>query len=48
MIDRTTRRPRGFAFVEMEVSAAQDALDQLDNTEFCGRNLRVSEAKQRS
>jgi hypothetical protein len=47
MTDRATRRPRGYAFVEMESNAGQEAIRQLDNTEFCGRNLRVSEAKQR-
>jgi hypothetical protein len=47
MTDRATRRPRGYGFVEMDASAAHVALAQLDNTEFCGRTLRVSEAKQR-
>jgi RNA recognition motif len=47
MTDRATRRPRGYAFVEMEANAAREALSQLDNTDFCERNLRVSEAKQR-
>lgn len=47
MTDRATRRPRGYAFVEMESNAAREALSQLDNTEFCERNLRVSEAKER-
>ncbi len=47
MLDRTTHRPRGYAFVEMESNAAHKAISQLDNTEFCERNLRVSEAKQR-
>ncbi len=48
MTDRATRRPRGYGFVEMESSAARKAQSKLDNTDFCGRNLRVSEAKQRS
>lgn len=47
MMDRATRRPRGYAFVEMDAAGAQQAIKQLDNTEFCGRNMRVSEAKQR-
>jgi RNA recognition motif-containing protein len=47
MTDRATRRPRGYAFVEMDSNAAQQAIKQLDNTEFCGRNLRVSEANQK-
>lgn len=48
MMDRATRRPRGYAFVEMEANGAREAIKQLDNTEFCERNLRVSEAKQKS
>ncbi len=48
MTDRATRRPRGYAFVEMELNAGREALSQLDNVEFCGRALRVSEAKQRN
>ncbi len=47
MMDRTTHRPRGYAFVEMASDAAHEAIKQLDNTEFCERNLRVSEAKQK-
>lgn len=47
MMDRATRRPRGYAFVEMDAAGAQEAIEQLDNTEFCGRNMRVSKAKQR-
>ncbi len=47
MMDRTTHRPRGYAFIEMESNAAHEAINQLDNTAFCERNLRVSEAKQR-
>jgi len=47
MMDRTTHRPRGYAFVEMESNAAREAIGQLDNTVFCERNLRVSEAKQK-
>ena len=47
MIDRATRRPRGYAFVEMDSNAAHEAIKHLDNTEFYGRTLRVSEAKQK-
>ena len=47
MTDRNTRRPRGYAFVDMEKSAGRKALSALDNIEFCGRNLKVSEAQQR-
>lgn len=47
MLDRATRRPRGYAFVEMEHNAGRKAMEGLDGVEFCGRTLRVSEAKQR-
>ena len=47
MTDRATRRPRGYAFVEMDANGAREAVSQLDNTDFCERNLRVSEAKQK-
>lgn len=47
MTDRTTRRPRGYGFVDMEANAGRKAMSALDNTEFCGRNLKVSEAQQR-
>ncbi|MDT8385273.1 MAG: RNA-binding protein [Gammaproteobacteria bacterium] len=47
MTDRTTRRPRGYGFVDMEANAGRRAMSALDNTEFCGRNLKVSEAQQR-
>ncbi len=47
MTDRETRRPRGYGFVEMEGNGALIAIKKLDGTEFCGRTLRVSEAKQR-
>ncbi|MFA6773655.1 MAG: RNA-binding protein, partial [Sphaerochaeta sp.] len=45
IIDRETRRPKGFGFVEMEDdSAAIAAISQLDGQDFGGRNLRVNEA----
>ena len=48
MTDRNTRRPRGYGFVDMEMNAGRKALSALDNTEFCGRNLKVSEAQHRN
>lgn len=47
MTDRNTRRPRGYGFVDMEANAGRAAMSALDNTDFCGRNLKVSEAQQR-
>lgn len=45
--DRDTGRFRGFAFVEMEDSAANSAINALDGTEFDGRTLKVNEARPR-
>jgi len=47
MIDRETRRPRGFGFVEMNSSGAKKALKALDGYEFVGRSLRVNVANER-
>jgi RNA recognition motif-containing protein len=44
--DRTTRRSRGFGFVEMLSKAeGENAVAQLDGKEIAGRPLRVSKAK---
>lgn len=44
--DRTTGRPRGFAFVEFdESSSAAVAIQKLDGHDLNGRNLRVNEAQ---
>lgn len=48
MTDRQTRKPRGYGFVEMDSSGAKRAMSELNNLEFCGRPIRVSEAKQRA
>ncbi len=46
--DRETGRPRGFAFVEMEEEAKEDAaIEALDGSEWMGRELRVNKAKPR-
>ena len=45
--DRETGRPRGFAFVEMEESAAEAAMKALDGTDIGGRSLRVNEAQEK-
>ncbi len=47
MKDRKTRRPRGFAFVEMDAAGATKAIKKLDGAELLGRNLRVSEGSER-
>ena len=47
MKDRATRRPRGFAFVEMNERGATKAIKSLDGKEFMGRKLRVNEGAER-
>ena len=47
-IDRVTDRPRGFAFVEFGDAATVSEAMKLDGTELNGRNLRVSEARDRA
>jgi RNA recognition motif-containing protein len=43
--DRETGRSRGFAFVQMEPGAAQQAAEECDGFELDGRVLRVNEAQ---
>ncbi|MFW5488059.1 MAG: RNA recognition motif domain-containing protein [Desulfovibrio sp.] len=45
--DRETGRPRGFGFVEMDDQGALDAIENLDGTDFGGRNIKVNEARPR-
>ncbi len=45
--DRETGRPRGFAFVEMDDSAAGNAISALNGKEINGRPLRINEARER-
>jgi cold-inducible RNA-binding protein len=48
MMDRTTGRPRGFAFVTMSSpEEAQKALDALNGKELGGRTLTVNLARPR-
>jgi cold-inducible RNA-binding protein len=48
MMDRTTGRPRGFAFVTMSSpEEAKKAIDALNGTMLGGRNLTVNEARPR-
>lgn len=47
--DRMTGRSRGFAFVEMGTEEeAQQAVARLNGAELHGRNINVSEARERS
>ena len=46
--DRHTGQPRGFGFVEMEDEGADSAISALDSTDFGGRTLRVSVARERT
>jgi len=46
--DRETGRAKGFGFVTMNnADEATKAIDELNDKEFDGRNLRVNEAKPR-
>lgn len=46
--DRETGRLRGFAFVEMETEAEEEAaIEALDGTEWMGRDLKVNKARPR-
>jgi len=47
MRHRQSRRPRGFAFVEMPPRQADKAIKSLDGREFMGRQLRVREGNER-
>ncbi len=45
--DRETGRSRGFGFVEMADSAANDAIEALNGSDIGGRELVVNEARPR-
>ncbi|MGD8558276.1 MAG: RNA-binding protein [Gammaproteobacteria bacterium] len=48
MIDKATRKPRGYGFVEMPHDDANKAIAKLDGVSFIGRNLKISEANERA
>ena len=48
MTDKVTRKPRGYGFIEMDQKGAELALEQLNEEEFMGRELRVSHANEPS
>lgn len=46
--DRTTGRPRGFAFVEFVEEESEDkAIEQLDGAEWMDRQIKVNKARPR-
>ncbi|MFW5813016.1 MAG: RNA recognition motif domain-containing protein [Fibrobacterota bacterium] len=45
--DRETGRSRGFGFIELENPNADAAIEELGDTIFGGRNLRISKARDR-
>jgi len=45
--DRDTGRSRGFGFIEMDDSDAEQAISKLDGREMDSRPLRVNEAQER-
>ena len=48
IMDRETGRSKGFAFVEMpETSDAEEAIENLHEAEFKGRNMRVNQSEER-
>jgi len=48
ILDKITKRPRGFGFVTMETKEAADAAIQaLNGSDWHGRSLTVNEAKPR-
>ena len=49
VVDRDTGRSRGFGFVEMSsASEAMDAISRLNGHDVGGRQINVSEAKERA
>lgn len=45
IVDRDTRRSKGFAFVDMpETSEAMNAIKELNGAEYVGRQMVVKEA----
>lgn len=48
MVDKATRKPRGYGFVEMESKDAKIAMDKLNGSEFAGRYIKVTEANEKN
>jgi len=47
ILDKETRRSRGYAFVEIPESSVANAIKELHSSSFQGRQIIVSEARQR-
>lgn len=47
IMDRETGRPRGFGFVRMDDPGASNAIAQLDRTDYEGRTINVSVAREK-
>lgn len=48
VMDKLTGRSKGFGFVEMDDdSSANKAIEELNNAEVSGRNIKVNESKPR-
>lgn len=45
--DRDTGRSRGFGFVEMPDAAANEAIENLNGSDYGGRQLTVNQARPR-
>ena len=45
--DRDTGRKKGFGFVEMEDSAGEAAIQNLNDSQLDGRNIKVNEAREK-
>lgn len=47
IIDRETRRSKGYGFVEMAEEEGRRAIEELNGSQYDGRTLSVSEARPR-
>lgn len=47
IVDKETRRSKGYGFVEMEDEAAKAAIAALDGSEHMGRTIHVAVANER-
>lgn len=47
VMDKLTGRSKGFGFIEMDDENASKAIEELNNAEVGGRNIKVNESKPR-